>query len=253
MKQLIFLFFAWGLLLSGCARRQLVLTGTAEFSGEAAASAKDVQAETGLSAGNASADNTAVENPPDLSAGEGRADRQDSVKDSEPPQTNCEIAVYICGAVHEDGVYTLQEGARVADALAKAGGFRPDADTQWCNLARVVSDGEMIRILSQEETSKLKEQGVMSGEDMIPDSRGDPGTAAGTDRTGSPDMGGRININTAGLGELVTLPGIGEAKAKDIIAFREENGPFERTEEICKVKGIGEKVFSGIKDMITVS
>ena len=88
---------------------------------------------------------------------------------------------------------------------------------------------------------------------MVPDSRGDPGTAAGTDRTGSSSAGGRININTAGPGELVTLPGIGEAKAKDIIAFREENGPFERTEEICKVKGIGEKVFSGIKDMITVS
>ena len=101
------------------------------------------------------------------------------------------------------------------------------------NQARELSDGEQITVLTAEEA-------LEAGNGPIePD-------------TGTRQENGLVNINRADVSELMTLPGIGEAKAASIIAFREENGPFARPEDICNVAGIKEKLYSQISSLITV-
>ena len=145
--------------------------------------------------------------------------------DSSVPQ----VAVYICGAVKNPGVYMLESGARVIDALEAAGGFLPEADERGVNLARVLSDGEQVTIRTLVEA----EEGGVSAEEKNPDD-------------------GRININTADAEELQKLPGIGKTKAGDIIAWRNEHGAFRTAEDIMKVSGIKESLFGRIKESITV-
>lgn len=135
------------------------------------------------------------------------------------------IYVYVCGAVNSPGVVVLQEGSRAESALEAAGGFRQDARTDYVNLAAKVSDGEKLYFPTVEETAVLPEE---SGGD------------------------GLININTADEAALCTLSGIGEARARDIMRYREENGPFESCEDIMNVPGIKESVYGKIKDRIKV-
>lgn len=139
----------------------------------------------------------------------------------EPVET--EICVYVCGAVNAPGLVRLPEGSRAADALEKAGGFREDAGTDSVNLAARVSDGEKLYFPTAEEAVSREQAG-----------------------------GGLIDINTADAGQLCTLPGIGESRAADIIAYREANGSFESCEDIMKVSGIKKSVYEKIKDKITV-
>mgnify|MGYP002626553930 CR=1 FL=1 len=133
--------------------------------------------------------------------------------------------VYLCGEVVKPGIYRFEEGARIADVLFLAGGFTDEADTVFVNLARKVTDGEKIYFPSVEETG----QGRVLQNDL-------------TDN--------RININTADIALLQTLPGIGFAKASDIIAYREEHGFFSDCEEIMNVPGIKEASYIKIKDLI---
>ena len=145
------------------------------------------------------------------------------------PDTDSEevsqIYVYVCGAVINPGVVVLQEGSRAEAALEAAGGFRQDARTDYVNLAAKVSDGEKLYFPTVEETAVLSEE---SGGD------------------------GLININTADEAALCTLSGIGEARARDILRYREENGPFENCEDIMNVPGIKASVYGKIKDRIKV-
>lgn len=136
-----------------------------------------------------------------------------------------QIYVYVCGAVINPGVVVLQEGSRAEAALEAAGGFRQDARTDYVNLAAKVSDGEKLYFPTVEETAVLSEE---SGGD------------------------GLININTADEAALCTLSGIGEARARDILRYREENGPFENCEDIMNVPGIKASVYGKIKDRIKV-
>ena len=132
------------------------------------------------------------------------------------------LYVYVCGAVQSPGVYSLPEGARAVDALEAAGGFGPEADQSAVNLAALLTDGMQITV------PKI-------GED--------------TAETG----GGKINLNTADAAALETLPGIGPAKAKAVIDYREKNGPFRDCSELTGVPGIGEALYKQIEDRVTVS
>ncbi len=139
--------------------------------------------------------------------------------------------VHICGEVNRPGVYELPAGSRVFEAVEAAGGFTEDAALNVLNLAQKVSDGMKLVILSEEEAEALSEESL-SGTEVESD--------------------GRININTASKEQLMTLTGIGESRADDIIRFREESGGFKKIEDIMKVPGIKNAGFQKIKDRITV-
>ncbi len=158
-------------------------------------------------------------------------------------ETAASIRVYVCGKVMYPGVYTLQEGDRVVDALNMAGGMSPDADAQALNLARMLMDEEQIIVYSVEEISELNASGA-GGSDACAQSYGDVNSAAEAD--------GRVNLNTADAEELMSLPGIGQSRAEAIIAWRQENGAFGSIEDIMLISGIKGAIFSQIKDKIRV-
>ena len=147
------------------------------------------------------------------------------------------LYVYLCGAVRHPGVYRLQTGDRVTDAVAMAGGFGPEAAEEFVNLARLLQDGERIYIPTREETNDRSPlEGV--GDVFLPE--------------GPEALTGKVNLNTATREELKTLSGIGDARALEIIRWRESNGSFSRIEDIMKVPGIKEGAFEKIKDSIEV-
>ena len=176
-------------------------------------------------------------------AGAGYADSSDVTETgggSEEPEAGRaevpeKVVVYVCGEVNDPGVYEFREGARVSDAVDAAGGFTVEADINYVNQAKLLEDGEKIRIPDTEET-----KGAAAAEDISQALAGE----------GSSGSGGLININTASKEELKSLSGIGDAKADSIIAYRQENGGFNDREEIKKVSGIGDSVYNSIKDRI---
>ncbi len=142
-------------------------------------------------------------------------------------ETPCVIYVHVCGAVNAPGVVTLPEGSRGQDALEAAGGFSPQAAVEAVNLAQPLEDGAQLYFPTREEEESL--------------------LAAQKERES-----GLVDLNTADRKRLCTLPGIGEAKAEAILAYRNENGDFQRVEDIMRVPGIKESAFEKIKDLITV-
>ena len=145
-----------------------------------------------------------------------------------------QIYVYVCGAVNNPNVYQADEGSRLFELIEMAGGFTPEADRASLNLARSVADGEQIRVLTEEETA----QGMtLVSENAIVQTASDSGL---------------VNINTASISELTSVTGIGESRAQAIIDYREKNGGFRSVEEIKKVDGIKDGLFSKIKDFITI-
>lgn len=155
------------------------------------------------------------------------------------------IAVYVSGAVVSPGVYALDEGSRVCDAVTVAGGLCDDAARESVNLARKVSDGEQIAIPTQEQ--------VDSGTAAPQENAGaQEGLASAGGAASSKTPAVPVNINTAGVEELDSLAGIGLATAQAIIDEREANGPFASVEDIQRVSGIGEKKFEKLKESICV-
>ena len=148
-----------------------------------------------------------------------------------------DIKVYVCGAVQRPDVYEISADSRIVDAVSAAGGFAIDAYPEAMNLAETVSDGSRIYVPTKEEVDALAV--VYS----------DTGSETGGTMS---DSTGRVNINTATLEELTTLPGIGDTRARAIIDYREQNGAFGNIEDIMQVTGIKEKSFSKIKDSICV-
>ena len=148
-----------------------------------------------------------------------------------------ELVVHVCGAVENPGIYILPENSRLYEAITMAGGFSKTADSSYHNLARIIEDGERIYILSISETEALTIEQQVAGEEGI-------GVSLQTN--------GLINLNTATAEQLMTLPGIGEARATDILAYRAKIGQFTDIEELMNVSGIGESRFEKIKDKITV-
>ena len=153
----------------------------------------------------------------------------DSSDDSTKDDSNTDIYVHICGAVINPGVYQVPAGTRVYQALELAGGSSDDAYLSGINLADKLADGQKVYIPYEGENA----EGILS--------------------TDSGDVQSvMININTASEAELMTLPGIGQSRAKDIINYRVKNGLFESIDDIMKVSGIKEAAFEKIKDLIKV-
>ena len=153
--------------------------------------------------------------------------------DTEAEQNNSEedqskIYIQVAGAVESPGVYILPEGSRIFEAVELAGGVTKLADTRTLNQAEILKDGQMIYVYTIGEV-ELEAQKATETAD------------------------GRINLNTASMEQLMTLPGIGQSKAEAIVSFREENGAFEKIEDIMNITGIKEGVFSKIKDRIKVN
>ena len=162
------------------------------------------------------------------------------------------IYVDVCGAVANPGVFQLATGSRVFQAIEAAGGYLPKAVQNCVNRAGVLTDGQQLYILTQEE---MERQGLDPAE-MFGASdgqmNGSAGTGQNTGMTAQVQQDNRININTADEAQLTTLTGIGATRAQAIIAYREENGPFAAIEDIMNVQGIKEGTFAKIKDEIVV-
>ncbi|MBC7082130.1 MAG: competence protein ComEA [Bacillota bacterium] len=167
------------------------------------------------------------------------AERDEPAKDS---SGGGKVTVHVCGAVTTPGVYTLPSGSRVADAVRLAGGLAPGACPELVNMAKVLSDSVQVYIPMKPATGSGA--GASSG----------AGSAAGCtepSRVSETDHM-RVNINTAGLAELDSLPGIGPALARRIIEHRNAKGRFERPEQLTDVPGIGPRKYDALKDLIAV-
>lgn len=143
--------------------------------------------------------------------------------------------VHLCGAVEHPGIYILPEGSRIYEAVLMAGGLTEDACEESVNQAEVLTDGQLIKILTKEEMEKATND-ALSGGSQAAETIND----------------GRINLNTATIAELTTLPGVGESKAEAIIAYREEHNGFSSIEEIMNIAGIKDGIFQRIKEKIKV-
>ena len=165
--------------------------------------------------------------------GESTVETQEYVENSEKSG----VYVYICGEVAAPGVYELSKDSRIYEAVDAAGGFTENAARESVNLASKVSDGMQITIYNREEAASLP---------------AGSGSAVGNTGQGGTSGSGLVNLNTATKEELMTLKGIGEAKAEDIIRYREKSGGFKKIEDIMKISGIKEAGFQKIKDNITV-
>lgn len=174
----------------------------------------------------------------------------EAVSDKEMQQAM--IYVDVCGAVANPGVFQLAAGSRVFQAIEAAGGYLPEAALTCVNRAGVLTDGQQLYILTQEE---MERQGLDPAE-MAGASdgqmNGSAGTGQNTGMTAQVQQDNRININTADEAQLTTLTGIGATRAQAIIVYREENGPFAAIEDIMNVQGIKEGTFAKIKDEIVV-
>lgn len=163
------------------------------------------------------------------------------------------IFVHVCGAVENPGVYELVAGTRVYQAVEAAGGFLPEACEEYVNQAGMLTDGRRLYIPTEDEVRSLSEEGkdtltaelFMQPEGEMDEAGSRQGEAQETEKTAGP-----VNINTASLEELCTLPGIGKGKAASIISYRESTGRFEQIEDIMKVEGIKEGLFGKIRDLI---
>ena len=146
------------------------------------------------------------------------------------PSADEKVFVHVCGEVSNPDVYELPAGSRVFEAIEAAGGFTGEAYQPSVNLADKVSDGQQVVVPTKEEAAKMPSQ-----------------MPANMDKDT-----GLVNINTADVTDLQKLSGIGEAKAQEILRYRETEGWFSHIEEIKKVNGIGAKLYEKIKENITV-
>lgn len=182
--------------------------------------------------------------------------KKETTKVTDKEQT---YKVDIKGEINNPGIYTLKENSRVIDVIEMAGGLTENANTSVINLSKKISDEMVIIIYSNtqvQDFEKTKEMEKVTQEKCNqPDENALKNDACITNTNPgneSSPISDKISINTATKEELMTLPGIGESKANDIISYREKSGPFESIEDIMKVSGIGENIYAQIKENITV-
>ena len=174
--------------------------------------------------------------------------KEENEKDDEEKEEvndNKKVIVDIKGSVVNPGVYEVDRTSRVMDVISLAGGLLEDADTSLINLAKVVSDEMTIIIYSKEEVSSDKEECLCDCPLINND-------ACIKEEDTKVEEDNYVNINTCSKEELMSINGIGEAKAKAIIDYREKNGNFNTIEDIRNVSGIGDALFEKIKAYITV-
>ena len=173
-----------------------------------------------------------------LESADGQASQDGANEGSENTEspTTESLVVFVSGAIQDEGVYSLPEGSRVQDAVSAAGGFADDASTDALNLARILQDGEQIRIPTEAE----------SDQDAYPD-------LESTAETSAAQEGDQlVNINNASAQELESLPGVGEVTAQKIVDDRQAQGPFSSKEDLKRVSGIGDKKYEALADLICV-
>ena len=147
------------------------------------------------------------------------------------------IMVDVKGAVRQAGVYELPVGSRVYDAVQKAGGMTDEANSQSVNLAQKLEDESIVYV-------------AKNGEEVAPVASAS--ASAGTTGGEKQSKDGKVNLNTATEAELQTISGIGQKRAQDIIAYREEKGKFQSIDELKNVSGIGQKTLEKLKEHVTV-
>lgn len=263
------LVFALLLLLCGCTRKEELLL----LSGETAGTAEDMSAFSQDAGGEMTAADGAGQA---AFAGEtGRVpEGSRQVPDGENRETEAAreavlatqpgvIYVHVCGAVEKPGVYELETGSRVYEAVAQAGGFTGDAEQNYVNQAQILEDGVKLVIPTREEASAAGERETVLEPGKVQDSAGielgivggasPDGRSAGTETSTGATADGRININTATAAQLCEIPGVGATRAAAIVSYRETHGAFEKPEDIMKVSGIKEGMYEKIKDSISVN
>lgn len=168
------------------------------------------------------------------------------------------ITVDIKGEVKSPGVYKIEEGKRVVDAINASGGLTKKAVTKYINLSKVLKDEDVIIINNISELEKIEdkkniEEIKINNKSNISVKESDVITNDKSDIVKESDSNKNtiVNINTCTLEELLSINGIGESKAKSIIEYRENVGLFTSKEDIMKVSGIGESLYDKIKDYIT--
>lgn len=187
-----------------------------------------------------------------LEVEENEAKKNTTEENNEITDETTRIVVHVSGAVNQEGVFELAQNSRVADAIEVAGGVTENAYMKDVNLASPLEDGMKIYIPTKEENEQ--------GESTSYIRSSNTGTSSSNNNAITQNSGGnktsnknvKVNINTAGLEELDTLPGIGESTANKIINYRNENGKFKSIEEIKEVSGIGDSKYEKIKDLIEV-
>lgn len=157
------------------------------------------------------------------------------------PADTKKVTIHVSGAVVSPGVYSIDEGSRVQDAVSAASGFTQDAARDSCNLARKVADGEQITILTTEQAA-----GTVAANTI--------GNVGSSSISGKAVItpGTLVNINTATSEQLQALPGIGAATAAKIIANRQDEGPFQKKDDLKRISGIGDKKYAALSDLITI-
>ncbi|MCS4488295.1 helix-hairpin-helix domain-containing protein [Streptococcus sciuri] len=151
--------------------------------------------------------------------------------------TSSVIVVDVKGAVQKEGVYTLKEGSRVSDAIAKAGDLNQEADKKSINLAQKLTDEAIVYVAKSDENISVVNQ---------------DSTSTRTVETTKSNATDKINLNTASLEELKKISGIGDKRAQDILDYRDAQGGFKSIDELTNVSGIGSKTLEKLKNDVTV-
>lgn len=165
------------------------------------------------------------------------------------------IKVDVKGAVKKEGVYELEEGARISDLIKVAGGLKSNASTKYLNLSKKLTDEMVVKVYTDKQiknmniTYTVQEECKCSTED-ISDCAGASTIIKGEESSSSSTN--KVSLNKATKEELMTLSGVGESKALAIIKYREDNNGFNAIEDIMNVSGIGESLYNKIKDFITL-
>lgn len=211
-------------------------------------------------AGSVSGDSCNSEN-----GSEGTADLCEVAEGSRETEGQQTMYVDVCGAVVNPGVYELETGSRIFQAVDAAGGYLPEAAKNYLNRARNLVDGQQIYVPTEDEVTENIELMIAKApealqpqntyeDSLAENSRGEvnsSGTGQGSEGEGHFQTDDRIDLNTADASQLSALSGIGQSKAEAIIAYREAHGRFSSIEEIMNVEGIKEGTFSKIKDKIS--
>ena len=181
--------------------------------------------------------------------------KQEKTEEKKEQTKETKILVDVKGEINTPGVYELTSNNTVMDAINKAGGLTKQSDTSNINLSKKLEDEMVIIVYSKSEIKNMQEEDKIKcppcNNACVTEE--DEKAKLDTDKTESTDTpSGKVNINTASSETLQTLDGIGEAKAKAIIEYRDKNGNFKNIEDIKNVSGIGDSIYEKIKNNITV-